>query len=75
MLSRYFDEDEILDRVPSLFIVVGVACAVMTVIGVLLLFDPPKQDHVCNYRIENNTFEPKVVHFSARNSKILIKIC
>ncbi|CAB4039649.1 slc16a-5, partial, partial [Paramuricea clavata] len=43
--DKYFDQDEILDRVPSLFIVVGVVCAVMTVIGVLLLFDPPKQDH------------------------------
>ncbi|CAB3999900.1 oxalate:formate antiporter-like isoform X1 [Paramuricea clavata] len=43
--DKYFGQDEILDRVPSLFIVVGVVCAVMTVIGVLLLFDPPKQDH------------------------------
>ncbi|XP_060077328.1 uncharacterized protein LOC132556890 [Ylistrum balloti] len=39
--DKYFDQDSILDKVPSMFLVLGGCYAAMQVIGVICLKDPP----------------------------------
>ncbi|XP_072035072.1 apicoplast pyruvate carrier 1-like isoform X2 [Amphiura filiformis] len=41
--EKYFDDPEVLDNVPSSFLILGATYAVMQLIGVLLLFEPQEQ--------------------------------
>ena len=43
-LSRYFDNADILDRIPLSFLVLGVVYLIMIFIGMLLMFDPEKDE-------------------------------
>ncbi|XP_033733057.1 oxalate:formate antiporter-like isoform X2 [Pecten maximus] len=56
--DKYFDQDSILDRVPSMFLILGGCYAAMQLIGVILLKDPPEG---LNEQINRNDEETRLI--------------
>ncbi|KAK3604472.1 hypothetical protein CHS0354_007176 [Potamilus streckersoni] len=80
--DRYFSDDDLLDRVPTSFLILGATYTAMQIIGIIMITSPPdqgvnvelnipgrKDSHLKTEGIQNDSFGPNVDDLNGSNSK------